>query len=357
MRNVIEGVYSIDYPEDIVWLKDNNVIKIGSSWGGFTVDIEVRTPSGAVLRLENKTDRHDIIFDLDECLNYLYKEDDIFHNNGIWRINVSLDAGSFKNYFNFTFNLYNGCSFTYKTHGTSNIINIYNADELENLFIFSPVAGKTVIDNNEITINKGINLLDLSEIITEQGEYDICLVSAEDYPPLAEITGDVAVTPNDSYIYYVAYEQEDPGTLYGGSLMNRKKIFPICYKLIYKEVCDDYCFGELKYINTDGCYRYIGGKILSGTDNNTTVNYNIPNTKIYNTAPKYKITGAQKILKLGCVDIPKDVEIEDIIYSDNIWIRGIDNEWWDVQLNKTDITENYNEDFEDAQFEIITHKL
>lgn len=354
MRQVTVGVYTIIYPESIVWLKDNNTISITSGYGPFDASITIKNPRNTLedtITITHSTPLKDILFDLGECFRYLYKPGDDPSMLGNWSIEVNLDGGSFQNYFSFNVQVYDGISFSTKTHGTSNVINIYDAEDLSNVYVYSPVSGEAVIGTSTYQIQAGINQLDLSNDV--EGDTQLCLHSSLTYPPIASITGDIAVTPYSSDIYFTAEEQADPGTMDGGSLWNRKQIFPICYSIRLIEPCDTYPFAYIRYINSDGVYRYIGGKVLSIDDSSTLENYNIPRTLIYNAAPRYTITESSKIIKIGS-EITPDDEISDILYSSKLWIKDINGEWIDCQLNKTNITDNLNEG--DIELEIIVHR-
>ena len=354
MRNTIVGVYTIIYPEPICWLKDNNTISITSGYGSFTASITIKSPRNTLedtITITNRTPLKNLLFDLGESFRYLYKPGDNPSMLGNWSIEINLDGGSFQDYFSFNIQVYDGISFSTKTHGTSNVINIYDTEDLSNVYIYSPVNGKAVIGANTYPIQSGINVLDLSNDV--DNDTQLCLYSADDYPPIASITGDIAVTPYSSDIYFTVEEQEDPGTMDGGSLWNRKQIFPMCYNINLIEPCDTYPFAYIRYINSDGVYRYFGGKVLIIDDSSTLENYNIPRTLIYNAAPRYTISESSKIIHIGS-EVTLEEEISDILYSSKLWIKDINGDWIDCQLNKTNITDNLQEG--DIELEIIVHK-
>lgn len=354
MRNKIEGVYTIEYPESICWLKDNNVIRIRSSYGAFSAEITIQGPSILLqdtIKLTNSTPLNELLFDLNESLRYLYKNNIEY---GSFTFSIALDGGTFQNYFSFVCKVFDGISFASQTHGSSDIIYIYNDTDLSNLCIYSPANGEAVFDSSTFSIIEGVNELNLSALITDYGEYNLCLRSALNFPPIAEVTGDLFINPTSSIIYFTAEEQSDPGTLNGGYLYNRKQIFPKCYKIIYNEPCADYPFAYLRYINSDGCYRYIGGKVISMNDNSKLNNYFKPNTLIYNTASEYQIDESGKVITIGVQDVEQGTELEDIIYSSKLWIKDINDQWVNCQLNNTNLTTNFRDD--DVELEIIIHK-
>ena len=358
MRQTTIGVYTIIYPEPICWLKDNNTISITSGYGPFTTSITIKSPRNTLedtITITNRTPLKDTLFDLNESFRYLYKPGDDPSMLGNWSIEINLTggtgSGTFQDYFSFNIQVYDGISFSTKTHGTSNAINIYDAEDLSNVYIYSPVSGEATIGTSTYQIQVGINQLDLSNDVNSDTQ--MCLHSSLSYPPIASITGDIAITPYSSDIYFTAEEQEDPGTMDGGSLWNRKQIFPMCYNINLIEPCDTYPFSYIRYINSDGVYRYIGGKVLSVDDSSTLENYNIPRTLIYNAAPRYTISESSKIIHIGS-EVTLENEISDILYSSKLWIKDINGDWIDCQLNKTNITDNLQEG--DIELEIIVHK-
>lgn len=353
MRTQTVGVYTIQYPEEICWLKDNNSILITSSYGAFAASITIKSPLNTLedtITINHTTSMKEILFDLDECLRYLYKPTGP-SMLGLWSIEVNLDGGSFQNFFSFNVQVYDGVSFSTKTHGTSSRINIYDTDDLTNVYIYSPAAGEAVVGNSTYPIQAGINILDLSAAVTNTTT--LCLRSSLTYPPISSITGDVALSPYSSDIYFTAEEQEDPGTMAGGSLWDRKQVFPFCYEIHFEMPCDNFPFAYIRYINSDGVYRYIGGKVLSIDDNSTLDSYNLPRTLIYNTAPRYTITESTKVLHIGC-DVTPEEELSDILYSSKLWIKDINGNWTDCCLSKTNLTNTLNGG--DTILEIIVHQ-
>lgn len=354
MRTDIIGVYTIQYPDEIVWLQDNNNILISSSYGSFSAELTISSPYKSI-KITHNTPLDEIMFDLNEPLRYLYHEDTLTSQMSIWRIDINIITPSFSNSFGFDYRVYDGISFTTKTHGTSDIIYVYNAEELSNIMLYSPADGEAVIGGNTKPISSGVNQLDLSNIITNPGNYNLYLRSKLEYPPIANIIYDIALTPSSSDIYFKAQEQSDPGTLNGGSLMYHKQIFPMNHTIIYEEPCDNFPFAEIRYINTDGCYRYFGGKILEMTDSNDQKSYDKPDLLKYNTTPKYLNLSTEKIIKIGAEDILLGAEIEDIIYSSKLWIRDIKGDWMDCEIETHSIVQTGSE-YSDVILEIKTHK-
>lgn len=340
----------------IVWLDDNNVVQITSTSAPIKCTIKL---GRSLIGLNNLTTNEyyssvkTIRFNLNDNLKFLW--DDMSFN--LLYLNISVEKGGVVTEFNARLSVYEGKSFIDKSHGGDEVIYIYNTDEM-NVKIYSPVIGEMVIGNTTSTLLSGINTFDVSTLLTNPGEYEISMRSALNYPPIANILGDEALTPTSSKIIFEAVEQSDPGTKYGGSLWDKKQIFPKTYKIIYQEPCDDFPFVEIRYVNTDGCMRYIGGKLLA-TENAfepTSVVYSGRYNE-YRYSPEFINNKNSKVLKIGIDGILPGAEIEDIIYSNKVDIRGIDGNWHSCCLRTNTIQNNKNSGFDNFELEIIVSEL
>ena len=222
MRQTTIGGYTITYPENIIYLYDNNIITIQSTNSNFDTKIILTAPNGSVSNLQYKTKSSLISFILDDNLKYLFEK-----TNNDWLVDIVIDGLSI---LSFSFKLLQGKSFLNKSHGNSNVIYNYSGDDLE---IFSPNGGKLVCGNESIDVNAGYNVVSLNDLgINDFGDYKIELTNKTQYQPITIVLNDIAISPTTTKIVFEAIEEE-PITIDGGSLWTKRQIYPQTLTLHY----------------------------------------------------------------------------------------------------------------------------
>lgn len=354
MRTYTVGNIKYTIPEEIVFLHDTTVIKIESTIGNnIGAEITIVNPNfdGKVLKYDS--DLSELYFHLDDVLKSLYNDDFATNLRNPWWVSLLMYDGNQLTSAAFYMQILNGTSFSNRTHSCSPVIYIYNADELYNLQVYAPSAGQIIWNGGRTDVYKGINKIDLHTDITTTGEHIFSIQSKSQLEPIAEITGTEPITAGSMRILFDSFTPESSQSLTGGDIWDKMSIFPMQYKLIYEEHCDDYNFVELRYIDCDGCLRYIGGKLIEETDSSKSTPFHTTTTEIYNTSPKGILTDKSKTLKIGFNDFERIAHISDIQYADYLWIRGIDDNWYNCILKSSNFTTNKDE-LIDFELEIIT---
>lgn len=346
----------ITYPGDdnnLSWKDDNFLIDMRFTSGNFPFSVKItlqNTVNNLSSILQYTTLTNHIIFDLrDNIIDIL---DD---SRKVTPVIVSIEVPSHAvNSFSFSLIIINGKSFLLKPHGTSNVILLHNTDELNTVEFFSQIPSVYTIGNLTDTAN-GFTTVDLSSIITNEGEYNLCMEpeDAATLPPVIDYITDLALTPYSTEITWKAREQ-DAGGNYLGSLWDKTIKDSKCLKIIYQEPCDSYPSVELKYQNCDGCDRYVLGKLLQEIDKNSysaiaNYGYDIRNVNNFYTKEN------SKTLQVGFKDIPEGLEFNDIVYSPTLHIRNWNGEWAPCILS--DFSQTYNNEENDIILEVIVNKL
>lgn len=349
-----EGI--ITYPGDdnsLSWKDDNFLIDMRFTSGKFPFSVKItikNTVNNLTSILQYTTLTNHILFDLrDNIIDIL---DD---SRKVTPVIVSIEVPSHAfNLFTFNLIIHNGKSFLSKPHGTSNVILLHNTDELNTVEFFSQIPSVYTIGNLTDTTN-GFTTVDLSSIITNEGEYNLCMEpeDAATLPPVIEYITDLALTPYSTDITWKAREQDTGGDYHGG-LWDKTIKDSKCLKIIYQEPCENYPAVELKYQNCDGCDRYVLGKLLQESDKNsysriTNFNYEIRNVNNFYTKEN------SKTLRVGFKDIPEGLEFNDIVYSPTLHIRDWKGEWIPCVLN--DFSQTYNNEENNIILEVIVNKL
>lgn len=346
----------ITYPGDsdgICWKNDNFISEIKFLNGTYPFSVRIIITNIATTlsnTLQYTTLTNHIIFDLrDNIIDII--DDSVKVNNFV--VSVELLSHSL-NTFTYNIQVIEGKSFLTTPHGTSSVILINNADELSDVQIYAQFPSNATIDNTTYSVDK-FKSLDLSSIITTEGNYKLCLepIDVSSLPPVITFVKDEFLTPYSSKIIWGVEEQKS-NEYYKGGLWNRTNEEQHCIDIIYEEGCDDYPNIELKYINTDGCDRYVMGKLLTEHDGNkySTIANKFNDIRNIND---YYVTENSKTLNVGIKDIPAGLHFNDIVYSEKLWIRDYNNQWISCVLKSFDV--EYNNEDNDYIVEIIVNKI
>lgn len=341
----------VKYPDELVWKNDSTAIEISgsSNTGG---QIIVQCPTGESYTLEYYSDQQRLLFYLDDAIKALYAD-----NIGAWNCQVTaFDQGIPIGDVYFNFFVLNGKSFITRSHGISSTIYIYNPDELYKIQVFSPQQGEAACGAYTFPLYYGLNQFNLSSAILRSGEYQLCLRDSSQTPARVYVSGVENFTPNDAVVHFDIYGVPLVNETHGGDVFSPNKlIYPICHKIIYQNHCDDFSFGEIRYTDLDGMTRYLGGKVISDTDDVKTESYITSDVEVYKTNPNRYIINRTKTIKLGLFNIDKNAYPHDLINSDSIYYRGWDGQWYSCTLKTTNLVREDEETY-DFNIEIIVNE-
>lgn len=347
MRQTTVNGITIRYPDDIIWVHDHSAVTVTGS-GPIGASITIYHPQGMTKTLTYMSPLSEVTFYLDTALRLLEND-----NIGDYRCEIALYRNyTFVNTFSFWFKLYKGKSFQDRTHGTSQHIYIYDLSEVNKIQVFSPSDGTATILGNTYTVRRGLNSLNLSSVITDEGSYQVCMSDQSSQTLDAFIISDDVTSPWGLTITFDT-EEDDASAQTGGNIFTNMPIFPICHTIEVTSACPDYPFVELIYIDTDGCQRYLGGKIIE--DNETVVKtaYTNLNEEVYKDIPRGTLTDANNLVKIQFEDIDITSNYRDILYSESLYIRRKwDNEFIPVRLKTDSLILKSREDYVDFELEI-----
>lgn len=341
----------VTYPDTIVWKNDSSVIELTGS-AGVGGEIIITSPEGNSYTLEYHSNQTRLLFFLDDAIKALYN-----NNLGSWSCKViAYDQGIPIGTLNFIFYVLNGKSYITRTHGVSSTIYVYDREELKKLQVFSPSQGIAVCGQTGLNCYYGLNQFNLYNEIQNSGVYELEIRDSNMTPPQAIVAGVDPVDPSTSSVTISVTMPQPANTIYGSDIFDqKKKIFPITHRIIFQDVCPDYSFGEIAYTDLDGMRRYLGGKIVSDTDDVKTESYITSNIGIYKTIPNRYVTNRTKTIKLAFFDIEKNAYPYDLMNSDAIQFKGMDGEWHSCSLKTQSLTRE-DKDYYDFEIEIIVNQ-
>lgn len=349
MRTTTVGNFVITFPEGVIWLYDSNVIAI-ENVAGHKVGavITVTHPNGVT----TKTIRYfsqvsNITYTITDVLYELFDDNLGQYGCYIELYNNGLYAGSFS----FSFQLLAGKSFTNRSHAVETVMYIYNPDELIKFQLYSPANGIVTVGGYNYNVVEGLNQLNLTQPIYQEGTYSLCLGSSSTFPtttiahiePYAHRAEIDLVFGTGS-----AGSAKDGGDVWTGA----KEIFPICHTIIYEGHCDDFDFFEVSYTNVDGCRRYIAGKLIDETNNSEFTPYHRLRNDVFANIPLASVSGHNRKVKVAFSDVNYNAYLSDILLSQTIWYRNYEGEWKECRLS-TDKLSNTTKESEDFTLEFI----
>ena len=354
MRHYTSNNITLTYQDPVVWIGDSNIITVESDDTDDKIGAEIiiRHPAGIETRtIRHFSDLYKLLFVIDDALLALM-DDNIGQYTAqinVYRNNLYIFTRSF------SFQLLKGKSFTNQSHAIGRTIYIYNPDELYKLQIFSPASGVFTVAGQNFNLTRGLNQFNLMNYITNLGTYGYCLQNSQ-VEPIAIVSGDVAKTPYISQIQYTLVRAGWSAdiTEKGGDVWRYDDtIFPVCGDIVMEEACWNSDFVELRYTDTDGCVRYLGGKLASETNTVNGINYyRTDSTNVFRNIPRRYIDGTKRTVKVGLIDIATNAYPQDILYSDEVFMRMYDGEWWPVVIG-TDKIEIKSGDTQDIELEVI----
>jgi len=351
MRTQVISSTTVYYPETIVWLHDSNVIKLESEYPVGAV-VNIYSPNSEHVTLTYYSEMNSLLFSLDDALASLLGD-----NISNWTALVHVyENGISVGSINFFFYVLNGKSFITRSHAMASTFYVYSEQDLYKFHLYSEEAGDLLVNGQVLNCYRGLNQYDLRSLIQNTGEHSICVRSSSTTPPRAHVTEVEDSTPFDVVVNFSVEMGVDPNAKDGGDIWGGKTTFPTCYNIVYEEVCDNFDFAELQYVDTDGCNRYLGGKLISEKDEVKSNDYSSLSTSLYKFNPSRFITSSTKTIKIAFSNIAKTAYPNDILYSDTVKLKCWDGEWRNVSIKSTNI-DLTNEEYLDFEIEVIVHEL
>lgn len=358
MRNTtINNTVYVTYPNETIWLNDNNCIKIMSTDGskvGATITLTNLATTESKTLFYN-SDLTYLVFILDDLLKNLY-------NGGFsYGVNVVVYDDSVNvGYFSFELMCLNGKSFSNKAHGSTRTIYCYESDDLYKLQLYLPAAGTLTVNGTNFNVSAGYNALNLQNAITNYGEYMMCFTNGDSPITTTTITSVYPIYYNSATINLnfsggsgaIPTTDEKRGDVWYPKFDTSS----YCIRLIYTKICDDYNVMKFKYYDCDGLTRYLAGRIINeNISANGSTYYNIDSSIVYKNIPHRFITENETVVKIAFVGIRRDSYFNEIILSDKIWFKNYDGEWCECIINSDNIEVDSNDD-NDYEIEFTINK-
>lgn len=354
MRNTTISNTVLTYPDSTCWLYDNLFIKLDSSTSTVGAYIAITDlASGLYRKLKYISELGSLVFPLNDSILSLY------HDSLSFNIVVSVyEDGNQVGSFGFDTNILNGRSLPLRAHGSTRTIYAYSQQDLQKVQLLFPATGSLRVNGNSLpVIHQGLTGFDLRSYITQTGEYQMCFAAGAKHGPsgitIVNAFGDspfsgVAQLSFDDKSGDIPENEQNKGDIWEDSKFNSESY---CIDLVYDDVCDDFNFFHTRYTDSDGCIRYLGGKIISQTTNKSAENfYRLDTDTVYRNISRKFIKESSGTVKVAYDNLKRDSYWTDILLSDTIWFKNFDGEWCECSIVNKEVTVNAD-DTQDVQLE------
>lgn len=346
MRTETIGNITLVYPDPTCWLGDNVFIELigGNVQVGAQIQI-TELASGKYRKLKHISEIEKLVFPLNDTLKSLY------HGAISFNCVVNLyENKQLTGSFGFDFDCLNGKSIPMRAHGSTRTIYAYSQEDLRKVQMLFPASGSLSVNNHSIPILTGGMLgIDLRGWITDNGTYPMCFVAGakgggESTESGISIVNAYADTPFSGIVQLsfadtsgeIPAGETDKGDVWADSKFNSERY---CVDLVYEEECPDFNFFEVMYYDTDGCIRFLGGKILEQTTNATAKNYyRLDTSTVYRDISRRYLEESNGTVKVGYDNLRRDSYWGDILLSDEVWFKNYNGDWINCSIVDKKVT-------------------
>lgn len=378
MRKTTVNTSEVTYPNSVIWVGDNCTISISDPIYSVGLKVNITNQStNKTKELIYISEIKNLTLDISDTIRKLFVSGGTSFN-----IKVSCYTGGFYTG-QFGFNTYclDGKTLTSRKHGSTRTVYVYSQDDLAKVqFVFSGTGGLNVNGHNLPVVGTGRTSFDLRPYITHAGEYQLCyrygiktanVQQAEsmqeinrsgddvrmDVTSRVEITNVIPSTFSASVALQFSDIDSQPSVdeIKGGGVWNDEKVnlSDFCIKLVYENICDDFNVFKVRYFDTDGCMRYLAGKIDTETVNSKQKNYYHNDGSVYRNISRKKIETASDTVKVKYQDLRRDSYWSDILLADRIDFLNYSGQWMQCSIVTNKVTVNsYESDDVSLEFEL-----
>lgn len=366
MRTTTVNTVTVTFPNSTVFTADNIFISLSDATYPVGAEINVTNMS----TLQTKTlvyvsELKNLTFDIGDTVRMLHRE-------GGSSINVKVKVYTDMFYtgtFAFNMQTLDGRSLPQRSHGSARTFYVYSPDELNKFHLFLVGTGALTVDggNNIPVTAGGRNSFNFSSTVTAFGEHSLCYamgVKGGGGSGESKSYNNVEITNVEPSCFNAVASLDfhdlqpaptDP--IKGGGVWNdsREDLARFCMKLIYDEACTDFDFFELMYWDTDGCVRYLGGKLQSETTQSKQKNFVGVRQSVYHDISQRHIEEASGTVKVAFSDLRRDSYYSDILLSPHVYFRNYNGDWLPCSIADSKITVK-SEDYADLELNVELFK-
>lgn len=351
------------YPNGTVWEGDNNTVTVSNP--NYTVGASItltNTTTQESRQLIYVSELKNLTFSLNDTIRRLFTV-------GGCTVNASVTLyvnGFTEGYFGFNMKVLDGKTLPHRSHGSTRTVYVYGDEDLASVqFVFAG-AGTLTVGGTQLPVGgAGRRAFNLLPYVRTSGEHWACYRYGnspfdKDTTTAVEIVGVKSLATSGVLALNFSDISMQPVTdeIKGGGVWNDSEVnlADYCIRIVREEPCDGFDFFKLKYYDTDGCLRYLGGRIMSEDTSAGGTNYtNVPNS-VYRDLSRKHLTEANGTVKVAFGDLRRDSYYSDIFLAENVWFRNYGGEWIPCSL-ETSKTAVKSEEYSDLELEISLYKF
>ena len=371
MRNITISNIEITYPDATAYIGDNLFIALKSTYD-LPVGAQIQVTdlaSTKYRKLRYLSETSNVVFSLNDAIDSLYHDALSFNITiQLYENDVIVDS------FGFDTDIMNGRTLPLRAHGSTQTVYVYDNEELYKVGFIFPASGSLSVNGHGVPIiSAGYTSLDLRPYITAAGEYQLCFqagakgdnqsqtqsqsqAQAQNTISIVNVGG---ITPFSAIaqLYFADTSGDVPSGDTGGGVWNDDEFYfeKYCMTLVYDTVCDDYNFFEVRYYDSDGIMRYLGGKVVSETTESKGENFYRMDTStpLRNISRRY-LNEYSDSIKVAYGELRRDSYWNDILLADKVEFKNFNNEWVEcsVKTSKVTVTSDETQDVE-LEYELL----
>lgn len=364
MRSTTINGTTITYPDGTVWIGDNMPLSVSDQNYTVGADIVITDMSSLrTKRLVHVSELRNLMFSLNDSVRSL------FHYGGCdMNVKVTVYTDGFHNgSFGFNIKVLEGKTIPNRKHGSTQTVYAYSNDDLYKMSFIFAGSGQLHVNGTSIpVVNPGYNSFDFRSLITHSGTYTLCYRYGEkgggtDTTTNVEITDVNTLTPFSGIAnlkFTSIDDQPVKDDIKGGGIWKDEQIniADYCIDLVWEESCDDFDFFKVRYYDTDGCVRFLGGKIESETVDSKQDNYYRSDNYVYRNISRKHIKDMSGTVKVVYPDLKRNSYWSDILLADRIDFLNYDGEWIECSISTSKATVK-SDDSDDVSIEYQLYKL
>lgn len=287
MRNYTSSNISVDYPEELAWLLDNNFMFFRNIYGQYQMEVTVTVVvSGNTFVYNYTTEVGALTIRLNPLITSYCPGTFAVTWKAVTYDSSSTtytDSGSYKMKAVF------GKSLQERHHGSARIITYYEAWDVQPLELYIPqcFCGGVTYSNAVVNVN--------------------------DSPDIISIQGSSIVPGLPAPVTNVRYNGKNPVCL--GDIWAEES--PSEWWVELRQVCPRKNGIKLKYWDTDGCQRWAIGEVLSKKMAAKRDDYRHGGS-VFNDIPRSLVTGYDGTISVGFADVDPRQYLEDIMLSPRV---------------------------------------
>lgn len=350
MRTKNIGNIKLTYPNSTIWLGDNILLELQTMLANGPVGGKVtirNAATGMSLVQTYLTEMKNLVFDIRDSINSLYTD------NLTFNINVDVYDDVFQLYggsYSFNLTTLDGKSIPGRKHGSARTIYLYGPSDLAKVGFYFNNTGVLRINGTTFNVTTvGFHQFDLRAVITDTGIYQACFDSGvKPGIPTVVVAGIEDITEKSAVVRIdLTTGKEDVKTAGKGGQLWNKDIFKFdeyCINLVYEQPCEDFDFFKVRYKDTDGIMRYLGGQVISDKTAAEGENYYRPSIEYtYRNLSRKHLKEASGTVKVFYSMLRRDSYWNDILLAEKIEFLDTNNNWLPCSLVTNSVEVNHNE--------------